>query len=318
MAKGRSPVSIFNEKISFLEGAELSLGKSYSSAEKWLLDQIVKQVLPDLDVVNGEILPTNKNINTLTSRLNKVMQTMRTGRNRDIVQGILKNMNGISELNNRYFGLAGDLVGDKFNAAAGRVESIMQKTLGFNPDGTIKPRSFIDSISNLDDINNTIRDSAIRNIQGGNSVREFTAELEESILTNKDGLGILNRNRNQIISDRYAQYDRAESKSFADELGMQAFIYSGGKVSDTRDFCCRRNGVIFTKEEAKVWSSMNWQGKNRGYVPLIDMGGYNCRHSPQWISNRVAMRRRKDLIIDEDGILVSNTGRRQPPLNKGC
>lgn len=317
MAK-KTAQGIFGDKVSFMEAAELQLGKSFSSAEKWLLDQIIKSVLSELDVVDGVIQSTNKNIDTLTSKLNKVMEGLRTGRNRDIVKKVLNNMGEITKFNKQYFGLAGDLVGDKFDAATRRVEGIMQKTLGFNPDGTIKPKSFIDSISNVDDINNTIRDAAIRNIQGGNTVADFTAELEESILTNKDGLGILNRNRNQIINDRYAQYDRAESKSFADETGMQAFIYSGGKVAETRRFCCQRNGKIFTREEAQHWSSLRWQGKNSGYVPLIDMGGYNCRHSPQWISNRVALRRRPDLELDENGKLVSKTGRKQPPLNKGC
>lgn len=318
MAKKRTPTSFFNEKIEFMSGAETQLGTSYASAEKWILDQVIKSVLPDLDVVDGRMLSTQKNIDTVTRRLNVVMEGLRTGRNRDIVKQVLGNMSKISDFNGNYFGLAGDLVGEKFDSSKSRVEGIMRKSLGFNPDGTIKPKSFIDSISNVDDINNSIRDSAIRSIQGGNTVKQFTDELEESILTNENGLGILNRNRNQIINDRYAQYDRAESKSFADELKMQAFIFSGGKVSDTRRFCCQRNGIIFTRDEAQYWSSIKWQGKNRGYVPLIDMGGYNCRHSPQWISNRVAMRRRPDLELDEDGNLVSKTNRRQPPLNKGC
>lgn len=314
----KTPKGIFSDKLDFIDKSVNGLKKSYSQAERWLFDKILQQVMPELDVQDGVILNTNKNINILTSKLNVVMEELRTGQNRTIVEDILGNMNGITEFNNKYFGLTSDVADDFFTRATGRVESLMQKTLGFNPDGSIKPKSFIDTISNLDDINNTVRDAAIRNIQGGNTVAEFTAELEESILTNKDGLGILNRNRGQIINDRYAQYDRAESKSFADELKMQAFIFSGGKVRDTRKFCCQRNGLVFTRDEARHWSSLSWTGKNRGYVPLVDMGGYNCRHSPQWISNRVAMRRRPDLIIDEDGKLVSKTGRKQPPLNHGC
>jgi hypothetical protein len=312
----KTPKGIFSDKLDFIDGAVDDLKVRYSSTEKWLLNQIIQSVLPELDIVDGLIQNTNKNINIITGKLNVVMEGLRTGRNRKIVDSILGNMNGISGFNRNYFGLAGDLVEKKFDNAAGRVEGIMRKSLGFNPDGTIKPRSFIDSISQVDDINNTIRDAAIRNIQGGNTIKDFTEELERSILTDENGLGILNKNRGQLINDRYAQYDRAEAKSFADELKMQAFIYSGGKVRDTREFCCKRNGLVFTRDEARYWSSIRWTGKNSGYVPLVDMGGYNCRHSPQWISNRVAMRRRKDLYIDEKGKLVSKTNRRQPPLNK--
>lgn len=318
MAKKRTPSSVFGSKLDLIDKSIDDLKNSYSSAERWLYNRIIKEVLPELDVVDGVIQSTNKNIDVLTRKLNVVMEALRTGRNRSIVNNILGNMSKISKRNATYFALASEVSDDLFKRATGRVEKIMQRSLGFNPDGTIKPRSFVDSISQVDDINNTIRDAAIRSIQGGNSVAEFTEELAESIRTNESGLGILNRNRGQIINDRYAQYDRAESKSFADELKMQAFIFSGGKVRDTRDFCCKRNGLVFTREEAKHWSSISWTGKNRGYVPLIDMGGYNCRHSPQWISNRVAMRRRDDLIIDDKGKLVSSTNRKQPPLNKGC
>ncbi len=318
MAKGKTPAGIFGRKLDFIDKSIDDLATSYSSSERWLYNRIIKEVLPELNVENGIIQSTNSNIDILTRKLNSVMESLRVGRNRSIVSDILKNMSGISDFNNQYFALSSDIADDLFKKATGRVETIMQRSLGFNPDGSIIPRSFVDTISNLDDINNTIRDAAVRNIQGGNSVAQFTEELSESIRTNENGLGILNRNRGQIINDRYAQYDRAESKSFADELKMQAFIFSGGKVRDTRDFCCKRNGIVFTREEAKVWSSISWSGKNRGYVPLIDMGGYNCRHSPQSISNRVAMRRRDDLEINKDGKLVGKTGRRQPPLNKGC
>jgi len=315
MAKKTSR-GIHSDKLDYIDGIIGQLKSNYSTAERWLLSQIIEQVLPELDIVDGLILNNNRNITILTGKLNKVMDGLRTGRNRDIVNRIVDNMGQISSFNRRYFSLAGDLVGDKFDNAAGRVEAIMQKTLGFNPDGTIKPKSFIDSISNVDDINTKIRESAIRQIQGGGTIKDFTAELEQSILTDENGLGILNKNRGQIINDRYAQYDRAESKSFADELNMNAFIFSGGKVRDTRDCCCKRNGIVFTREEAQYWSSIKWTGKNSGYSPLIDMGGYNCRHSPQWISNRVAMRRRPDLIETEDKKLVSKTNRKQPPLNK--
>lgn len=318
MAKKKTATTFFNDKLNIIDKSVDDLAKSYSSAEKWLFDKIVKEVLPELEIADGVIKNTNSNIDILTRRLNAVMEELRVGQNRTIVESVLKNMGGITKANTDYFALTGDLTGEAFKKAQGNVGKIMQRSLGFNPDGTIKPKSFIDSISNLDDINNTVRDSAIRNIQGGNSISEFTEELDRAIKTNESGLGILNRDRGKIINDRYSQYDRAEGKTYADVLEMQAFIYSGGKVDDTRKFCCQRNGIVFTKEEARAWSGLRWQGKNSGYVPLVDMGGYNCRHSPQYISNRVAMRRRDDLIINDKGKLVSKTGRKSPPLHKGC
>lgn len=311
----KTPKGIFSDKLSFMEQAEAILKNSYGSAENWLLRQILGEVLPELDIEDGQIKSTNSNITIFTSKLNKVMNDLRVGRNRRIVNSILKDMGRISKYNSSYFALSSDVATDIFNNSRSRVETIMQKSLGFNPDGTIRANSFLDSISSVDSINETIRETAIRQIQGGGTIENFTAELSESILTNENGLGILNKNYGTVVNDRYAQYDRAESKSFADELEMQAFIYSGGKVRDTREFCCKRNGLVFTRDEAQHWSSLRWTGKNSGYTPLIDMGGYNCRHSPRWISNRVALRRRPDLMLDENGKLVSKTRTTGPKLN---
>lgn len=315
MPKHRESQEIFSNKMDFMAAVELQTERRFTDAESWLFDKIIQQVLPELDVEDGQIKNTNRNIRTLTRRMNVVMQSLRTGKNAEIVDRVLHNMGRISTFNKSYFGIVSDVAAERFDNATSRVEAIMRRALGFTPDGKIRPKSFIDSISQVDGINNTLREYAIKSIQGGSSVETFTAQLDEAIRTDQEGLGILNRNRKQLINDRYAQYDRAESKSFADEFKMQAFIFSGGKVSDTRRFCCQRNGIVFTREEARRWATMKWTGKNRGYSPLIDMGGYNCRHSPQWISNRVAMRRRDDLFINDEGKLVSNNNRRQPPLN---
>lgn len=312
----KSAIQIFNDKLKHLDDSEARLRKSYSAAERWLLARIIEEVLPELDVEDGALKSTNRNITVLTSKLNAVFGGLRTGRQRDIVNSVLKDMGGIDEFNGGYFGIRGGASDKVFKKATSNVETIMRKSLGFNPDGTIRPNSFIDGISKNDQINQTIREMAVRNIQGGNTIRAFTDELKDAIVTDKDGLGALNEFYHQTVSDRYSQYDRAQAKSFADELGMQAFIFSGGKVQDTRKFCCQRNGLVFTREEAKLWSGLRWAGKNTGYSPLIDMGGYNCRHSPQWISNRTALRRRPDLMVDEEGKLVPKTGESKQKLHR--
>jgi len=312
----KTPKGIFSDKMDLIDQSGIKLKNSYRLAERWLMARIIESVIPELEVEDGVIKNTNANQNIITNKLNVVFAALRTGRNRDIVDDVLGTMGKITKANNSYFGIVGDLAEKKFVSASDRVSTIMKKSLGFNPDGTIRPNSFLAGISNNDEINAQIRDMAIRNIQGGNTVRQFTEELRDSIVTDKNGLGIMNRYYSETVNDRFAQYDRAEAKGFADELKMQAFIYSGGKVADTRKFCCQRNGKVFTRDESKRWSSMKWSGKNRGYVPLIDMGGYNCRHSPQWISNRVALRRRPDLELNENGKLVPKKGQRKPKLNR--
>ena len=143
----KTPKGIFGDKLDFIDNSIDALRDSYSSSEQWLLNRIIRDVLPELDVVDGVIQNTNTNITILTSRLNAVIGKLKTGKNKKTVEGVLKNMNGVTRFNNRYFKLTGDLVGEQFDKAKGGVETIMQKSLGFNPDGTLKPNSFVDSIS---------------------------------------------------------------------------------------------------------------------------------------------------------------------------
>lgn len=59
----------------------------------------------------------------------------------------------------------------------------------------------------------------------------------------------------------------------AEELELTHFLYSGGLIKTSREFCSQRAGNIYTFAEAKTWD--NEQG-----LPVIPyLGGYNCRHA---------------------------------------
>ena len=72
------------------------------------------------------------------------------------------------------------------------------------------------------------------------------------------------------------------------------------QVRTSRPFCVKNNGKVFTTEEAQSWE--NTIGDKNGvqwnddpYNPLTDMGGFNCRHLPNFISNQEAISRRPEL-----------------------
>ena len=315
----KTPKRIFDDKMDFLDNAENSLKKSASVAERWLFRRILEDIIPELQTdANGQIVNNATNVNILTNKLNSVFRTFGSTQNKELVTQILGDFQGISALNTDYFTTVTGRTADEFLSVKKRVEVLMQRSLGIQADGTIKPNSFISGITSNDAINEEIREIAVRNIQGGNTIKDFTAELSDAIKTDKDGLGVLNRHYRQTVQDRYSQYERAESKTYADVLKLQAFIYSGGKVQDTRRFCCQRNGLVFTRDEAQKWRAIDFQGKNKGYVPLVDLGGYNCRHSTQWITNAQALRRRPDLKLNDEGKLVPDRTKPKQKLKRGC
>ena len=186
------------------------------------------------------------------------------------------------------------------------------KLLGLDKDGKIVKKGFLDSFLKDNRNKNEIQTLLIKGITGGASIKDLKSDVKFFVQGDKEKTGALSKQYSTLIYDTYQQIDRTESNIYSEELGMDAFIYSGGKVRDTRKFCCQRNGLIFTKEEAKAWRTLKFHGKPKNYNPLVDLGGYNCRHSTQYISNVIAAKRRDDLELDDNGKLVySKSGSKQ-------
>lgn len=76
------------------------------------------------------------------------------------------------------------------------------------------------------------------------------------------------------------------------ELGMRWFRYSGTIMANTRDFCAKRAGRVYSTAQINSWDH-KWSGK-RGPA-LVFRGGWNCRHHWQpvrkeWIEEKRAIK----------------------------
>lgn len=75
------------------------------------------------------------------------------------------------------------------------------------------------------------------------------------------------------LNTQLAAFQRSVSMSKADELELTHFLYAGGTIKTSRQFCIERANKIFTLEETQSWD-------NEQDLPVIPyLGGYNCRHS---------------------------------------
>jgi len=91
-----------------------------------------------------------------------------------------------------------------------------------------------------------------------------------------------------VVQDSIMGFDGQFAKYRADEAGLTSFLYYGSLMKDSRDFCRKHAGKIYTTEEInQIWANDTGQGRDQG-SPFIVRGGYNCRHSwqpvdPSWI-----------------------------------
>jgi hypothetical protein len=118
------------------------------------------------------------------------------------------------------------------------------------------------------------------------AVKTATERLQT--IYGRDRLGNnFRRYATQLVQDSLMGFDGQFAKYRADELGLTHYVYTGTTVRDSRDFCRRNVGKIYSEEEIRdIWSSQSWNGKAQG-DPFIVRGGYNCRHhwqptDPEW------------------------------------
>jgi hypothetical protein len=91
-----------------------------------------------------------------------------------------------------------------------------------------------------------------------------------------------------LVTDSIMGFDGQLAKFRADELGLGSYLYYGSIIKDSRDFCRKHTGKVYTEEQInQIWANDTAQGRDQG-SPFIVRGGYNCRHSwqpidPSWI-----------------------------------
>lgn len=119
----------------------------------------------------------------------------------------------------------------------------------------------------------------------GITLKELRKALHNKVLDNK----IASRYFARWIHDIYSQYQRVGANEIRKTLGLKYAIYQGGLIETSRPFCNERNNKVFHEDEITKWADLEWAGKPEiGYNPIADLGGYNCRHRLDWISDEMA------------------------------
>jgi hypothetical protein len=115
----------------------------------------------------------------------------------------------------------------------------------------------------------------------------------------------------------YQVHDAIYTRLLGASFGFRYFVYQGGTLEDSRDFCVAHNDKVWSVEEAEEWAKWTpdkgeypagYQIKQidanaipsylgyPGYIPLVDRGGFNCRHFIGWIPESMAFEKRPDLM----------------------
>jgi hypothetical protein len=120
-----------------------------------------------------------------------------------------------------------------------------------------------------------------QNVSTGGSYKGMLQQVRDFIIGNEKAEGRLLRHTTTYTSDVLFQYSRSYQQSITADLNLKWYVYSGGLIDRSREFCIERSGKFFTHEEVEKWAKLTWKGKD----PLttessifILCGGFSCRH----------------------------------------
>lgn len=301
---------LLKRKEQFLLSSEAALNTKLRQMQNILVSKITEEIIPELDVSGGRIRNTLKNYRLLTS-LDKVYTDFQKGQRIPFVEEVGGTTARITAMNQQYFNvMLGVEVPGLFPKVAKEAAAKMYARLGLEGSKIIVGGYFETLIKNeallLD-----VKKLAAQAVTGQFRMKDFVRGLNTLIVGEDGKPGGLERQFNRYAHDLYMQYDSAYSTALADATGMNYFIYQGGTVKDSRDFCVANNNKVFKREDAEKWRTWTpsqgvypegYKVKQKdqsavpsyldypGYDPLTDRGGYNCRHYIGWITDSIAQR----------------------------
>lgn len=139
--------------------------------------------------------------------------------------------------------------------------------------------------------------------------------LEQNVSTGGNYSGMLQQVRNFVIGSdsegqllKYVQiytkdalfsYSRAYMESVTSDLKLDWYVFSGGTIDKTREFCEERTGKFFHRKEVENWADLEWKGKRPGTTKssiFVFLGGWNCRHELIPVSDSIVPKEDLDRI----------------------
>ncbi len=308
---------IIQRKDEFIARREASLNKSVVRLQNMLISKLTREIIPMLDTSGGKIRNTLRNYQLLQS-LDRVYKDFSTTQRLAFVSEIGDTARGLTGLNKQFFTIT---MGASLPATFGKVlaatETKMLTAIGIK-GGKILGGGFLDSLTANTELLTSVKNLMSQAVTSQVSTKDFIASMNDLITGSGEKPGGIESHLNRYAHDLYMQYDSAYATSLAEETGMKYFVYLGGKVQDSRDFCVAHDNKVWTTEEANKWSEwtpakgvyppdykIKQKDKNAvpsyiasydGYQPLVHRGGFNCRHHLGFIMEELAFEMRPDLV----------------------
>ena len=303
----RELARLFARTSKDLDARQRARIRQLKGLEHDLFEVMVRKILDTLDDGNG-VIRTGRGSASINRLVDEVFRTMERSGLRDFYRASVSDLFSILGGVDSYNEALSETIGTtdkRFKAMRRSVDRLMRKRLGIDDEGRIQQEGFLSRTFDTNALRKEVMETVNAAANSGKPMNRLVRELEVTIKGTREVSGLLQRELSTFVFDTYQAFDRAANDAYAVKLGLNAFVYQGGLIETSREFCIKRNGKVFTVEEAeKEWPKDPTLPRTRkerqsgvltGYNPTVDMGRWNCRHRTRYISPALAEQLRPDL-----------------------
>lgn len=302
-----------NARLEYLANRELLLQKKVDELGLTLFDKINEKFLNDLEKdPSGKVSNNKKNIASV-AQIDSIYNEFNARYNIPIIKSFTNDLNGIGPLNEKYFN---EVVSAPTKVSRYRAETVVNAQLGIDRKGVPIKDGFTDKFIRDPLVVNSIKQKTLEGITQGKGFQQLRKDLKEYIAgtPKQPNTGKLHQYYRNNAYDTYTKVDRLYSDTMAKDLKLTFFYYSGGVINTTRKFCKYFNSKIVKAADFKKLKFSNLQiiyrsgvpdGSHSTWHPSIDLGGYGCRHTKDYISSKLALRRLSEMA-DINHVTMTN------------
>lgn len=273
----------------FFLAAQADLNKKVRRVEASIYRGLIADVVPALKIEEGRIKNTLTNL-AKANLVERVFDQAGIDEVNDLIKDYAAYLIEISGKNAEYYYSIG-IDRAKVSAIAESVD-LIRKVIGIGEDGKLLTNGYLYRLAAAESVREQVKQYVLTSIASGQSLKQFQSGLKGLVQGSNDVDGVLLSYWNNYAYDQFSRVREVNNLHFKDEIGLKYFVYQGGLIQTSRKFCIKKNGRVFSEEEARrEWPNdpdLIDKAHVATYNPLIDRGRYNCRHFLMWVSEEIA------------------------------
>lgn len=280
-------------KEEFIDKSIAGLEKDIAKLQKRLFDELTDKIVTQLNIEAGKLTQSSDNFRAI-NQLNQLMRDFRRQFTDPLIKGMADNFLKTFAMTDEMYKTGYNVAPDAYEAMK-RQSAWVYERIGITPQGAIIPDGYLDRLADMPEVRKQIIDYVTKNVMNNAGVTAFQKGFRQLIEGTPEVPGAIMQYHKQYSFDLFNQADAAVNNVFAKVNGLEYFVYVGSVMKNTRCFCEKRNNKVFHVSDAAKWINdpTLLKGYKEGrypYNPLIDRGGFNCRHHLQYISEPMAKR----------------------------